>query len=373
MRRLAAFTVGLGVLLGGGTAAVAQPATPGPGQPVGADAPRDPYDDAPAAPAAGDPEVDDAVAEALLGRARVLTGEGAHADAKQLVVEAVVRSPQGPSAAAARALLAELNARLGISDAPPPSPPPDFAPVEVAPPPVERDVPWTPAPAPRTTGFVKYAGGIVAGAIAGGLFADVVTGLGGTTPGDVFGGMVLGGLGGGLAAHVLGAPELTAGDHALIDSMAAWGLVGGLTLGLAIDPPEGEAYSLNGVLGIGGGYLVGHVAARRTDITPRRMVRVNGLALVGAAAPWILYGLSSDDSTSADEQTFGFLSAAGLVAGVYLGFRWTRGMTGDPGTADAAPAALFQRGRTGWTTGGVGLTRAQGGTGAAVTMLSGTW
>jgi len=157
--------------------------------------------------------------------------------------------------------------------------------------------------------------------------------------------------------------------------MEAWGLVGGLTFGLALDPPQGEAYSLNGFLGLAGGYLIGHAAARKSDLSTARMARVNAAALVGAVAPWLLYAASSDDTTSSDEQAFGFLSTVGLLGGAYLGFRWTKGMK--PGSEvddhELGPTALFRHGRAGWTAGGLGLTRAQGGHGAALTLVGGSW
>jgi len=61
------------------------------------------------------------------------------------------------------------------------------------------------------------------------------------------------------------------------------------------------------------------------------------------------------------------------VAGIYLGFRWTRGMASHQ-TVDTAraPAALLQRGRGGWTVGGLGLRRVPG-RGAAVSLVSGSW
>ena len=330
----------------------------------------------PPAPSGSDPDVDLAVSQALVARARVLDGEGAYADAKQLVLEALARTPDD---ADARALLAVLNKKLGIAD-------PAVAPLDPIAPPYDPPTdpiidPEEPPPPPgsfrRPGRFVRYAGGVVGGAVAGGLFADVSSGLDGTTSDDVTGGVLLGAAAGTLAAYLLEKNvELTTGDHALIDSMATWGLVGGLTFAMALDPPEGEAYSLNGVIGIAGGYLIGHAAARKRDLSTARMARVNTAALIGAAAPWLLYAASSDDSSNDDEQAFGFLSTVGLLGGVYLGFRWTRNMK--PGSEYAAerdpgPAALFRRGRHGWTAGGLGMTRAQGGNGAALTVLGGSW
>jgi hypothetical protein len=334
---------------------------------------------APPPPPGADPELDLAVSHALVARARVLDGEGLTSDARQLVLEALVRTPGDPDATA---LLAELNRKLGIVE-----PTPQRLPIDPAPIPQEYDTPGdNPVDPPidtgyrRPSGFTRYGGGIIGGAVAGGLFADVVTGLDGTTEDDVLGGMVLGAAAGGLTAYLLNKnAELTKGDHALIDSMATWGLVGGLTFGLALDPPEGEAYSLNGALGIAGGYLIGHAAARKSDLSTRRMTRVNLSAFVGALAPWLLYAATSDSETNDDEQAFGFLSTVGLLGGAYLGFRWTRNMK--PGSEsdmlerDPAPAALLRRTHDGrWGAGGIGLSRTSGGSrGATLTLLGGSW
>lgn len=344
--------------------------------------PVDPYGDPPpSTPITDDNEVDVTVAAALVARARVLADEGAYADAKQLVVEALVRNPGD---AAAKAFLVELNQRLGIVD-PPVSRPPPVEPVPPGPtglpatPPPE-DLVDTPGPDTgyvRPGAFTRYAGGIVGGAVAGGLFADVVTGLDDTTEDQVLTGVVLGAAAGTVLARGLGKAELTKGDFALINSMTAWGLAGGMMFGFALDPPEGEAFSLNGVLGIAGGYFIGHAAARKSDVSSARMARVNLAAFVGVAAPWLLYAAVSDDETTDDEQAFGWLSTAGLIGGVYLGFRWTRGMK--PGSEvdareAARPIALFELGRGGWRAGGLSLMPLQGNArGGSLSLASGTW
>jgi hypothetical protein len=218
---------------------------------------------------------------------------------------------------------------------------------------------------------------VVGGGIAGGLFADVVTGLDGTSEDEVVTGVVLGATAGALMSKVLGKAELTRGDYALINSMTAWGLTGGLTFALALDPPEGEAYSLNGVLGIAGGYLIGHAAARKSDMSSARMARVNLSAFAGAAVPWLVYAAVADDTTSDDEQAFGFISTVGLLGGVYLGFRWTRNMKPgsevDQAEADRAPMALFQHGHGGWRAGGLAMNRTHDGRGSTLSLLSGSW
>lgn len=338
--------------------------------------PVDPYGDPAPTPPGADPELDIAVSQALVARARTLDAEGLTSDARQLVLEALVRTPNDPDA---KALLADLDRKLGIA-----APVPQRLPIDPAPIPPEYQEqitdPEEPEPEPtgyrRPSGFTRYAGGVLGGAIAGGLFADVVTGLDGTSEDDVLGGAVLGAAGGALMAYALNKnSQLTEGDHALINSMTAWGLAGSLTFGMAIDPPEGEAYSLNGVLGIAGGYLIGHAAARKSDLSTKRMTRVNLAAFAGALAPWILYAATEDPDSNDDEQAFGFLSTVGLLGGAYLGFRWTRNMK--PGTEalerDPAPVALFRKTQSGWTAGGIDMKRTQGSRGATLTLLGGSW
>ena len=404
-------------------------------------APIDPYAPAPAptpaptpAPVAVDPdvEIDEAVAVGLLVRARALDGEGAVAEAKQLVVEAMARRTSGPTYDEGTLLLAALNRKLGIVDAPtsaldPIAPPPDVVPaldeVDEPPPPRRHDG----SGARALTGYGILAGaalgaavsgvddagptlglalagaaagglvgrwaarrgdldpadahvigsGIVWGGLAGGFLADVVSGLHDSDAGDIAVGAGLGAAGGALLAAGWRRPELTVGDAALIDSTALWGTAAGLGFGLAIAPAEGEAYSLNATLGALGGYLVGHVAARNREVSAGRLAKVNAIAALGALAPFLFYAAIADDSVDDDEQAAGWLSLAGLGAGIYFGFRWTHEPALDGGVDDA-PAAMVRRSSAGgWSVGGPVLapihTPAAGTTGAAVTLLGGAW
>ncbi len=382
--------------------------------------------------AAADVELDESVAVALLDRARVLKSEGAYADAKQLVIEAMQRRPSGPTHDAATRLLEALNRQLGIGERPVPVPDPIAPPADVRPPVLDELDPPPPPPARSTSGATalaiygatagaalalglygvddagpaiglaaagavtggllgRYAAhrkgydraaahaigsGVVWGAIAGGLFADVVSGLEATTASDVAVGVGLGAVGGGLVASLLRTPELTVGDAALIDSVAGWGTTAAIALAFAIAPAETEAYTLNGTLGAAGGYVIGHVAARGREVSAGRLAKVNGIAAVGAAAPWLLYALVADDGVDDDEQAFGWLSMAGLGAGIYFGFRWTT-EPASPSTVDDAPAAVVRRSSTGaWTMGGPALAPIRteaGDRGLAVTVLGGAW
>jgi hypothetical protein len=425
-----AWSVTLAALLCAGQAA-AQPApppvpmqAPPAGAGSGSSAPQDPY-------SGSDPVLNEQIAEQLVSRAQELLDAKIWVDAKQLAVEAVVRSPKGNAADRARYIIKLVNQQLGIKDDPPPTPPseikpeaPDLSPI------VDPTAPIDPAKDPppsidleahdgRTAGMVHGAlyGGIIGatvgayigqdkpasvavplgiatglgagllsrrvvrsldwdeaqvrtagsinlwGGVIGGLFADAVTGEGDGPPsgkGIMLGasvGSTAGLLAGGLMARN---HKLTRGDVALVDTLAGIGTVGGLTMGMLMQPAQPEAYAVNSILGAAGGVVIGVIAAPNTNTTPRRMLRVAGLAAAGGAAPFLLYAGIYDSSSENDEQVVGFLSSAGLVAGAYLGFRLTRGM--DAGLdvhsrrAEDAPAAAVARNSDGsWTIGAVGM------------------
>jgi hypothetical protein len=351
-------------------------------------------------------------------------------DAKQLAVESLVQSPRGPSAERAKAIIHQVNQKLGIpeeSAKPEPAKPVDDIdtspirdPIRPPPPPpvvAPEDRPSSGRLAATVHGAL-YAGllgttvgafvddspetgaipvGLVAaiaggltlprlvdrlhwserkvrivgaattwGGVAGGLLGDVAK-LDGTTGREVLVAATVGATAAGLGGVLLARnSELTRGDVALVDTFAGIGAAGGFTIGMAMQPPEGEAYSLNSVLGITAGVVVGLIAAPQTNTTPRRMARVAAAAAVGGAAPFLLYAAINDSSSTTDEQVTGLLSSAGLVVGAYLGFRWTRGMDegrdvlDDNGsrarTVDDAPVALIGRSSVGrWELGGVGI------------------
>src|SRR5262249_15701345 len=173
----------------------------------------------------------------------------------------------------------------------------------------------------RTVGAATVWGGVI-----GGLFGDIAK-LNGTTAREVLVAASLGPTVAGAASVGLGREnKLTRGDVALIDTLAGMGAVGGLTVGMVMQPVHGEAYSLNSVLGIAGGTLAGYIAAPMTNTTPRRMLRVAGLAAAGGAAPFLLYAAVHGPSTTVDERLTGLLSTGGLIAGAWLGFWLARGM-----------------------------------------------
>ncbi len=402
-----------------------------------------------------DSVLNEQVAEALVDRAQELLDAKIYVDAKQLAVEALVKSPKGNAADRAHYIIKVVNQALNIHDEPPATPPSQVPPAEnVDLSPITDPTTFDPSRDPppsqlvdrqehdgRTAALVHgafyggvlgatlgayigqdspasvavplgIAGGVGAGLLArsmihkldwdeaqvrtagsmnlwggviGGLFGDAVSGAGDSTVsarGVLLGasiGSTLGLVGGGALAKN---HKLTRGDVALVDTLAGIGTAGGLTIGMLMQPAQPEAYAVNAIVGAAGGVVVGVIAAPNTNTTPRRMLRVAGLAAAGGALPFLLYAAIADSSTDTDEQVVGLLSSAGLVGGAYLGLRLTRnldvGLDVQDGTgADDAPAAAIARNSDGsWTVGGIGLrplssTLATGARGMGVTLLGG--
>ncbi len=380
--------------------------------------PADPY--GPEAPSPDD-VLKEQVAESLVARAQELYDARVFVDAKQLAVEALVTSPKGQAAEHAKFLIAAINRQLGMVEGGPAlQPQVDLTPIApVASAPVSPSQPEargspavlaarvhgglyaglvgttigslfskkTPAagaiPVGIVTGVVgglflprvtdklgwneaqiRTAGaGSVWGGVAGGLIADAVKTTG-TTAREVLVGASIGstvGLvaGGGLASR----NTYTPGDIALVDTLAGIGVFGGFSIGMLMQPPESEAYSVNAALGAAAGIVVGLVAAPQTNTTPRRMLRVAGVAAAGGAAPFLLYAAIRDKSSTADERVTGLLSTAGLVVGAYVGLRLTRDLDvgldvqqGKRTPIDDAPMALVGRHSDGrWSLGMLGV------------------
>ena len=413
------------------TAPAPAPRAPAPTAPTapipapGSERPQDPY-----AQPVQDQQLAERVAAALVARAQELLDTKVYLDAKQLAVEALVKSPRGPSAERAHAIIHAVNLELGIpedSARPEPAKPirqgedvdtspiqdPTLAPAPATLPPeggglpsgklaarvhgglyagllgttigafLSDDTPkgavpvgiaaaaagavvvpmvvdrlhWSEAQV-RTVGSATVWGGVI-----GGLFGDIAK-VQGTTAREVLVAASLGSTIAGLGGAVIARDnKLTRGDIALIDTFAGIGAAGGLTVGMLMQPVESEAYSLNAVLGIAGGVVVGYIAAPQTNTTPRRMLRVAGFAAAGGAAPFLLYAAIHTPSSTADDRVTGLLSSAGLVLGAWAGFRFTRGMDEGLDTLDGkrrppddAPLALIGRSSSGrWDLGGVAL------------------
>jgi len=414
----------------------APPPPPAPGPALGAPAPVDTQP-------AQDPVLAEQVATSLVARAQELIEAKIWVDAKQLAVEALVKSPNGPSSAHAQAIIKQANAALGISEP---------APVDTVkitddklpePGPAEQAPPVDTVRKTSVAGFVHGAiyGGVLgatigsfigkheasgavplgiglaaAGALAGNYIARKVdadpaqirTVGSGTVWGGVIGGM-LGGtfqgadggdvngsgvllgasigstLGGLVSIGIAKDHKLTTGDVALVDTFAGIGALGGLTVGMLMQPAQREAYSLNSALGATAGVIVGYIAAPQTNTTERRMLRVAGLTLAGGAVPFLLYAGIHDKHATWDERLTGGLASLGLVGGAWLGFYLTRDM--DEGMdvnehkhkdADDAPMAVVNRHSSGrWALGGVGVTplspQLSQDHGLAVSVLGGAW
>lgn len=439
------------------------PASPTPAQPpapkppprltpaVQSPAPKPP---APGEPSHLEPASDEAVlaeqvAAALVQRAQELYDARVFLDAKQLAVEALVRSPKGMAADQARFLIKSINQQLGIVDEPEVQPelPDDKVDLTPITDPIDKeriDAPETPPDSVRagrvTTGVhsALYVGllgatvgafidddspakgavpvgvgagllagwmlpraidkldwhdgqirtvgaGSVWGGVIGAFFADAVN-TEGTEATHVLAGASIGstiGVAGGVA--LARKNRFSHGDVALVDTFAGIGAIGGLTMGMLMQPAESEAYSVNAVLGTTGGVIVGVVAANKTNTTPRRMVRVAGLAAAGGALPFLLYAGIHDKSTNADERVTGLLSTAGLLGGAYLGFRLTRdldvGLDVVPGqrpATDDAPVSLIGRHSDGrWAMNGLTIQplsqRLAPQSGMTVPLLGGAW
>jgi len=200
------------------------------------------------------------------------------------------------------------------------------------------------------------------GGVIGGLFADAVKIDSSRATHILVGasiGSTLGLLGGAALAKT---DTFTRGDVALVDTLGGVGAIGGLTMGLLMQPAEGEAYSVNAILGTVGGLIIGKVAAPLTNTTPRRMLRVAGVAAAGGAVPFLLYAAVYDKSGHGDERLVGALSSIGLVGGLYLGFRLTADLDVDldrssnPAETDDAPVAIVGRHSDGrWALGAISI------------------
>lgn len=315
------------------------------------------------APAPGSTDeavLNEQIAAALVARAQELFDAKFYADAKQLALEALVRSPRGTAAAQAQYIITAVDTALGVTAKPAPEPPVDLTPIRD--PLANREVDQPAPEGELASRNRRILSGAVWGAAIGGLFADAVS-VDGTEPSHVAIGAGVGGALGGAAAFALTRKvRQTRGDVALMDTLAGLGAAGGLTLGMLMQPAEGEAYSVNAMIGVAGGLLVGYIAAPQTNTTERRMLRVAGMAALGGALPFLLYAGIYDDTTDSDERLVGGLATAGLLAGAYVGFRLTRDLDAGkdvlPGErrTDDAPVALIGRHSNGrWSANGLGL------------------
>lgn len=317
----------------------------------------------PPAPPAADEVLNEQIAASLVARAQELFDAKFYADAKQLALEALVKSPRGTSASQAQYLIKAVNTALGIvSAADIPTKPLDTTPIvdPLANKP-KVDAPFTGGEQAARNRHILS--GAVWGAAIGGAIGDAAV-VDDTKASHIAIGAGVGLAVGGLAGYGISRKvKQTRGDVALMDTLAGLGGAGGLTLGMLMQPAETEAYSVNAVIGIAGGLLVGYIAAPQTNTTERRLLRVAGVGVIGGALPFLLYAGIYDKSTDSDERLVGGLATAGLLVGAFVGFRLTRGMDegqdvlpGAKRESDDAPVALIGRHSSGrWGVNGIGI------------------
>jgi hypothetical protein len=171
------------------------------------------------------------------------------------------------------------------------------------------------------------------------------------------GGLVGTGLGGAYAYRA----SPGEGEVAFVNSLSLYGASLGLLLGVTIDPPQSQAYSLQAAIGSLIGLGTGVYLAERAGVSRRRMLWVDLGAAAGAAVPWALvYPLVSDSDSSKDEQAIGFVSSLTMVGGAVAAWLLTRGLDREPEplAAEAGadrtppPPALLQREQSGrWRVG----------------------
>lgn len=226
------------------------------------------------------------------------------------------------------------------------------------------------------------------GGVIGGMFAATVEGGNG---GNVTGAGVMLGSTIGATLGTLGTVgfardhQFSEGDVTLIDTFAGIGTVGGITVGMLMQPAQREAYAVNSILGAAAGLVTGYVVAPMTNTTPRRMARVAGLSLAGGAVPFLLYAAIYNSHATYDERLVGGLSSLGLIGGAWLGFYLTRDLdvgldvnTHKKKEDDDAPPAILGRNSSGrWALDGVALKpldpRLAPQAGLAVTLVGATF
>ncbi|MBT8495488.1 MAG: hypothetical protein KJO07_20735, partial [Deltaproteobacteria bacterium] len=147
----------------------------------------------------------------------------------------------------------------------------------------------------------------------------------------------------------------TVDQVAVVNSLSSYGLATGLLLGVMIDPPRNDAYSLQAFLGSAGGITAGVLLRDKLEVSRKRTLWLDVGAASGAAATWVLlYPLIADSGSNNDEQAAGGISVLTMAGGVVTAYLLTRGMddAGDDGDDKAAPQALLGRTADGrWTLG----------------------
>jgi hypothetical protein len=306
------------------------PAPPANAPAPAANAPQDPY----AAPLGSDVVLSERVAEALVVRAQQLLDGRVFLDAKQLAVEALVKSPHGAASGKARAIIRAANQGLGLpEDAPRAEPVAPAAPPAAPPPPVE-DVDTSPIQDPTVAappvaappeGRPPSTDHKIAATVHGGLYA----GLLGATLGSLFSsdtpaaGAVPLGIAAG-AAGVLTAPMLvdrlgwSEAQVRTVGAATVWGgAIGGLFGDIVdLDHTTARQVLLGATLGSTVAGLGGYALARGNGLTRGDVALIDTLAGIGGAGGLTLGMLMQPAHTEA----YSLNAVLGIAGGVVTGY-----------------------------------------------------
>ncbi len=273
------------------------------------------------------------VAEALVVRAQQLLDGRVFLDAKQLAVEALVKSPRGAAADRARAIIRAANQGLGIPEDAPRSEPATPAPAPAGPPARSiEDVDTSPIQDPTVSAPPVAAPPEgrppsirIAATVHGGLYA----GLLGATLGSLFSsdtpaaGAVPLGIAGGAAGGIT-APMLvdrlgwTEAQVRTVGTATVWGgAIGGLFGDIAdLDHTTARQVLLGATLGSTVAGLGGYALARDNRLTRGDVALIDTLAGIGGASGLTLGMLMQPAHTEA----YSLNAVLGVAGGVITGY-----------------------------------------------------
>lgn len=283
-------------------------------------APLDPY----APPPGQDAVLAERVAEALVARAQDLLDGRVFLDAKQLAVEALVKSPRGAAAEHARAIIHTVNRELGIpEDSPRPEPaaPAPGEDVDTSPI-VDPTVSPAPVAAPPEGGWPTRR---IAATVHGGLYA----GLLGTMIGSLFSednpaagavpvGIAFGVAGGVALPFAMKRLDWTEAQLRTVGSATVWGgLVGGLFGDVAkLDGTSAREVLVAATIGSTVAGLGGYVLARDRKFTRGDVALIDTFAGMGAAGGLALGMLMQP----AESEAYSLNAVLGVAGGVLTGY-----------------------------------------------------
>jgi len=269
------------------------------------------------------------IAEQLVGRAQELLDAKVYVDAKQLAVEALVKSPKGNSADRARYIIKLVNQYLGIKDDPPPTPPSEVKPADVDLSPITDptaiDPSKMPPPAPPadTTVHDGRTAGMIHGALYGGILGSTAGAfIGQDKPASVAVPVgLVAGIGGALIAPRI--VKKLGWDEAQVrtaGSINVWGgVIGGLfadaVTGEGAGPPSGKGIMLGVSLGSTAGLFAGGMMAKNHKLTRGDAALVDTLAGIGTAGGLTMGMLMQP----AQPEAYAVNSIIGAAGGVLVG------------------------------------------------------